>query len=129
MYAEVQTLTANIIVNTKRKVYVLVLGTVISLIEGRIAVVVYDLKGQCQGFAPALGHTRSSRWHQRTREFKQTAEDDDGNLGKTIRLITEDKSCALICEIEQSLVSSCSRAGLQMLHFYVVLERGRHFEN
>ena len=52
--------------------------------------------------------------------LSKTAEDDDDNVGKTIRLITQDKKCTWICQIRLTFLRSCSRVGRQLLHFHVV---------
>ena len=54
--------------------------------------------------------------------ISQTAEDDDGNVGKTIRLITADKKHTWICEIRLTFVPSYSQMRLQLLHFHAVFK-------
>ena len=50
--------------------------------------------------------------------LSKTAEDNDGNISKTIRLITQDKPM-WICETKWTFVPSCSRVRHQLLHFHV----------
>ena len=47
--------------------------------------------------------------------YKGTAGDVDGNIGKTIGLLTQDKRCMWICEIKLKSVLSCSQ--MRLLHF------------
>ena len=49
------------------------------------------------------------------RDWSKTAEDGDGNVGKTIKLITKDKKRTWICEIKLTFVPSCSQMRLQLL--------------
>ena len=49
-------------------------------------------------------------------------EDDDGNVGKTIKLITQDKKRTWICEIKLTFVPSCSRVRRQLLYFHAVFK-------
>ena len=43
------------------------------------------------------------------RDLRKTVEDGDGNAGKTIKLITQNKKRTWICEIRLTFVPSCSR--------------------
>ena len=54
--------------------------------------------------------------------FSKTAEDGDGNVGKTIRLITQDKKRTWIWEIKLTFVPSCCQMRLQLLHFHAVFK-------
>ena len=55
-------------------------------------------------------------------------EDGDSNVGKTIRIITQDKKCARICEIKLTLVPSCSQMRLQLLHFNAIYKTWPTFQ-
>ena len=55
-------------------------------------------------------------------------EDGDSNVGKTIRIITQDKKCARICEIKLTFVPSCSQMRLQLLHFHAVFKTWPTFQ-
>ena len=55
------------------------------------------------------------------RDLSKTAEDGDGNVDKTIRLITQDKN-ARECEIKLIFVPSCSQMRLQLLHFHAIFK-------
>ena len=52
--------------------------------------------------------------------LSKTVENDDDNVGKAIRPITEDKKCTWLCEIMLTFVPSCSHMRRQFLHFHVV---------
>ena len=58
--------------------------------------------------------------------LSKTAEDEDGNVGKTIRLITQDKKRTWISEIKLTFVPSCSQMRLQLLHFHAVFKTNTH---
>ena len=59
----------------------------------------------------------------------QTAEDGDGNVGKTIKPIIEDKKrCTWICEIKLTFVPSWSQMRLQLLHFHAVFKTWPTFQ-
>ena len=60
--------------------------------------------------------------------LSKTAEDGDGNVGKTIRLITEDKKRTWICKIKLTFVPSCSQMRLQLLHFHIVFKTWPTFQ-
>ena len=52
--------------------------------------------------------------------LSKTAEDEDDNVGKTIRLITQHKKRTWMSEIKLTFVPSCSRVRRQLLHFHVI---------
>ena len=60
--------------------------------------------------------------------LSKKAEYGDGNVGKTIKLITEDKKCTWICEIKLTFVPSCSQMRLQLLHFHAVFKTWPTFQ-
>ena len=62
------------------------------------------------------------------RNLKQTAEDGDGNVGRTVRLITEDKKRTWISAIKLTFVPSCCQMRLQLLHFHVVCKTWPTFQ-
>ena len=59
---------------------------------------------------------------------RKTAEDGHGNVGKTIRLITQDKKCTWMSEIKLTFVPSCSQLRLQLLHFHAVFKTWPTFQ-
>ena len=59
---------------------------------------------------------------------RKTAEDGHGNIGKTIRLITQDKKHKWMSEIKQTFVPSCSQLRLQLLHFHAVFNTWPTFQ-
>ena len=60
--------------------------------------------------------------------LRKAVEDGDGNVGKTIKLITQDKKRTWICEIKLTFVPSCSRVRRQLLHFHVVCKTWSIFQ-
>ena len=60
--------------------------------------------------------------------LRKAVEDGDGNVGKTIKLITQDKKRTWICEIRLTFVPSCSRARRQLFHFHVVCKTWSIFQ-
>ena len=62
-------------------------------------------------------------------DFKHiTAEDSNGKVSKTIRLIKQDKKCTWICEIKLTFVPSCAQMRLQLLHFHAVFKTWPTFQ-
>ena len=64
----------------------------------------------------------------RTGALSKTAEDSDSDVGKTKRLITQDKKCTWISEIELTCIPSCSWMRLQLLHFHAVCKTWPTFQ-
>ena len=60
--------------------------------------------------------------------LRKTVEDNDGNVSKTIKLITQDKKHTWICEIKRTFVPSCSRVRRQLLYFHVVCKTWPTFQ-
>ena len=60
--------------------------------------------------------------------LRKTVEDGDGIVGKTIKLITQDKKRTWICEIKLTFVPSCSQMRRQLLHFQVVCKTWSIFQ-
>ena len=50
--------------------------------------------------------------------LSKTAEDGDGKVCKTRRLITQDKKRTWMCEIKLAFMPSCSQVRLQLLHWF-----------
>ena len=72
-------------------------------------------------------HAAASGWalarpETPTRTLSKAAEDGDGNVCKTLTLITEDKKGTRICEINRTFVPSCPQMRLQLLHFHAVFK-------
>ena len=60
--------------------------------------------------------------------LSKTSKDDDGKVGKTIKLITQDKKHTWIREIKRIFMPSCSRVRRQLLHFHVVCKTWSIFQ-
>ena len=72
-------------------------------------------------------HAAASGWalarpETPTGTLSKAAEDGDGNVCKTLTLITEDKKGTRICEINRTFVPSCPQMRLQLLHFHAVFK-------
>ena len=63
----------------------------------------------------------SGKWKS---DGRATAEDSDTKVGKTIRLIIQDKKCTRVnmWNIKLTFVHSCSQMRLQLLHFHAVFK-------